>query len=174
MGFDTVPSATPSTSTEPFFCVVTADVPSSVATGEANFSLIAATKELGLVGSGSTAWQWRSRRLLLRMQRVHGWRSRITIHAFIHCLFQLTAWGEQHSMRASILCLPVNLLMSWTEWWRGQCTCGSQFGHHNHRTHGLRTALIYWLILSGSFWLSSQSPKFRSNLSYGHIRSRRR
>ena len=49
------PSATPSTSTETFFSVATADVPSFVATDEANFSLIAAAKELGLVGSGSTA-----------------------------------------------------------------------------------------------------------------------
>jgi hypothetical protein len=48
-------SATPSTPTETSFYVVTADVPSSMATDEANFSLIAAAKELGLVDSGSTA-----------------------------------------------------------------------------------------------------------------------
>ena len=48
-------SATPSTPTETSFYVVTADVPSSMATDEANLSLIAAAKELGLVDSGSTA-----------------------------------------------------------------------------------------------------------------------
>ena len=42
-----------------------------------------------------TAWQWRSKRLLLLIRRVYVWCSRITIYAFIYFLFQLTVWGEQ-------------------------------------------------------------------------------